>query len=218
MIILVSVNNRVLSEGLKKIINDHFDEAIVRNHYLDPKIEDPDIVLFNSRDQIEFLKEEYQQARFVCLDLGLPKSELACLLFCHNIQGIITPGLDEEMFCKALRAVGSGEIWLDQSHLKAMLTEGRSLPSGGGIRGLSEQDQKIVRMVVAGLKNKEIADRLCLSEPTIKTHLTRIYKTLKVGNRSSLAALAAKTVDVATAGVQTLVSIFLPLVLILPPE
>lgn len=215
MVILVCVNNRVIAEGLRKIIHTHFNSATVRSHYFDHTVEDPDIILFNTIDQIESLKNVYHQAKFVCLDVGMPNSEIAFLLFYHNIHGIIAPGLDEKMFFKALRVVDSGEVWLDQSHLKAMLKESHALPHSGGLRGLSEQDQQIVSMVASGLKNRDIADRLCLSEPTIKAHLTRIYKRLKVSNRSSLAALAAKTVDLATGTINTLVWLSLPLVSIL---
>lgn len=57
---------------------------------------------------------------------------------------------------------------------------------------MSEQDKKIIQLVARGDSNKEIADGLYLSVATVKAHLGRIFKHLKVNNRSQLAALATK--------------------------
>lgn len=193
MKILICVNNLVLTAGVKKIISDNLDGVIIGESLSGEAIEEPDIVLFDSRAKVEQLKLEYPGAKFICFDLGMKETEMACLLFCHGIHGIISPNMDVSMFCKALHSVNSGEIWIEQTHLKALLKKGRSLPSNGGLRELSEKDKTMVRLVAEGLKNKQIADLLCLSEPTVKAHLSRIYKTLQVNNRAELVALSAES-------------------------
>jgi DNA-binding NarL/FixJ family response regulator len=55
---------------------------------------------------------------------------------------------------------------------------------------MSDQDRKIIALITRGQKNSEIAAELCLSEPTIKAHVSRIYKMLNVRNRSQLVTLA----------------------------
>ena len=115
---------------------------------------------------------------------------MACLFLCHEINGIISPKLTIEMFCKALQKVYEGEIWLEQSHVKALLSTERKKVSKDDFHGFSQQDKQMIKLLVEGLHNQEIADQLYLSVPTIKAHLCRIYKSLGVKNRSQLVALA----------------------------
>jgi len=191
--ILICINNLVLSEGVKKIISDNLEGVIIGQSLSGPSVTEPDIVLFDSRERIDQLKQDNPGAKFICFDLGMKEAEMACLLFCHGINGIISPNLDVSMFCKALLSVSSGEIWIEQTHLKALLQKGRSLPAIDSLRGLSEKDRIMVRLVAEGMKNKDIANKLCLSEPTVKAHLSRVYRTLKVNNRAELVALATES-------------------------
>ena len=193
MNIQICINSLVLGQGLKKIITEHLSGVVVNLYFCERDPFPPDIVLFDSRDKLDSLKKEFGDCRFICIDLGLKDSELACLLFCHGIHGIISPGLDVDKFCKALHAVYAGEVWVEQKHLKALLKGERSLPDRKQFKGLSVQDKRIISLVKAGKKNRVIANMLCLSEATVKAHLSRIYRTLKVENRSSLVALAVES-------------------------
>jgi len=190
--VLIYINNLVLARGVKKIISKYLEGVIIGESISGPRLEEPDIVLFDSREKIDQLKLDNPGAKFICIDLGMKDAEVACLLCCHGIDGIISPNLDVNMFCKALLSVHSGDIWIEQTHLKTLLKKGLSLPSSSGLRGLSEKDKKMVRMVADGMKNKDIANQLCLSEPTVKAHLSRIYRTLNVNNRAELASLATE--------------------------
>jgi len=191
----ICVNNRVLSEGLKKIIADHLPGATLGDHWFGPRVDDPALVLFTSLEDILPLKQAYPQAKFICFDHGSPDCDLACLLYCHGVCGIISPQLDIAKFGKALKKVHGGEVWLDQKHLHLLLERGAKMPNQKPFRTLSEQDHRIVQMVASGDTNKEIACKLCLSLPTIKTHLSRIFRSLNVENRSQLAALATKSLN-----------------------
>ena len=70
-----------------------------------------------------------------------------------------------------------------------MQHSGLSLSKEGSFKGLSNQDMRIVDLVVEGRKNKDIATCMCLSESTVKSHVSRIYKKLNVKNRTQLATL-----------------------------
>ncbi|MFP5503499.1 MAG: response regulator transcription factor [Candidatus Sericytochromatia bacterium] len=52
------------------------------------------------------------------------------------------------------------------------------------VEPLTQREREIVALIADGLDNAGIADRLCLSEKTVKNHLTRIYERLKVHNRT----------------------------------
>jgi DNA-binding NarL/FixJ family response regulator len=56
---------------------------------------------------------------------------------------------------------------------------------------LSPQEQRILPLVAEGLTNKEIAQRLELSEKTVKNYLANMYSKLQIGRRSQVAAMYA---------------------------
>jgi len=59
-------------------------------------------------------------------------------------------------------------------------------PQSKRLDGLTEREQEVVRLVSEGLSNKDIADRLCISNITVRHHLTSIFDKLGVSNRQKL--------------------------------
>lgn len=53
-------------------------------------------------------------------------------------------------------------------------------------KGLSKRESEVVMLVVQGLTNKQVADRLCVAEKTVKFHLTNVYKQMKISRRSEI--------------------------------
>ena len=53
-------------------------------------------------------------------------------------------------------------------------------------KGLSRRETEVVVLVLQGLTNKQVADKLCVAEKTIKFHLTNIYKRMKISRRSQI--------------------------------
>ena len=190
MNVQIALSNNLFCEGIKKLIDEGDVNAVLHQGHTSPPDFEAAIVLFDSKKDIRNLIVQHPEAKFVLLDTGLPDLDLACLLLCHHISGIIPQEADQESLCKALKVVHSGEIWIEQKHLKILISKGKELPDGGGVKGLSQQDKRIVEFISRGCKNSEIAESLCLSEPTIKAHISRIYKMLKVKNRVQLACMA----------------------------
>ena len=84
---------------------------------------------------------------------------------------------------------------VQQHYIKVFINKGQLLPDGEGVKELSNQDKKIVALVCRGDKNREIADELCLNEITIKAHVSRIFRTLKVRNRPQLGCPGSRQCD-----------------------
>lgn len=189
MKIFLYVGNRILCDGLKRILSEALPGNILADQYSSP-ISDPDVVLFDAEREAERIKDAFPEAKYICLDLGLNDCEIACLAFYHGIHGIISPRLDIQMFCKAILAVHGGELWFNQDYLKRAIPQQPHVPDFRKYRILSDQDRKIICLLAEGQKNHDIADTLCLSESTVKAHVSRIYKTLNVTNRAQLTRLA----------------------------
>ncbi|SEF44604.1 response regulator transcription factor [Vibrio hangzhouensis] len=190
--ILIIINNHVICEGLRLLLDeDGFDVTTA----LSPKVTSfsPDIVLFDSQQNASEIMDTNPEAKLLFLDTGLKERDLICLLFCYHITGIIAPETNVEMFKKALKVVCDGQIWIDQKHIKSLLLSGGGLSDNNQISEMSSQDKVIVQLITQGNKNKEIAYKMCLSEHTIKAHISRIYKKLNVQNRSQLVCLAMES-------------------------
>ena len=90
----------------------------------------------------------------------------------------------------AIRRVSSGDTWLDPTAATRLVE--RLRPRGGDSTDiaalLTPREQEVLRMVAAGLSNREIRERLVLSEATVKTHVARLL--LKTGSRDRAAAVA----------------------------
>jgi DNA-binding NarL/FixJ family response regulator len=59
-------------------------------------------------------------------------------------------------------------------------------PGKLNLEELTVREQEIAKLIANGLRNKEIADQLYISEVTVKSHLTNIYRKLDVSNRTSM--------------------------------
>ena len=90
--------------------------------------------MFASRDDVQALKESYLDARFIYFDQGTPDNELSCLLYFHGVLGIISTDLSLKNFCKALRRVYQGEVWLSQQHLHLLLKQGMKQAGSNNLR------------------------------------------------------------------------------------
>lgn len=137
-------------------------------------------------------QSQWPDAKMILIDTGLPEEELISLLLHHKFHGVISTDTSPELFSKALQTVSSGQIWIDNDKIRAVLHNQPSQQKPAGRANLSKKEQDIVSFIAQGLKNREIANRLCISEQTVKTHISRIFKKVNVVSRSQLVPLALR--------------------------
>lgn len=116
-------------------------------------------------------------------------------------RGVILKDQVKETILRAIEKVNAGEVWLDEAMLGAMLasipdtqqTSGQKTgPQDAGIESLTKREREIISLVCQGLKNQQIADRLFLSEGTVRNHLTIIYEKVGVSDRFGLIIFASQ--------------------------
>jgi two-component system, NarL family, nitrate/nitrite response regulator NarL len=125
----------------------------------------------------------------VLLDSRKPESILDA--FRAGARGVFNRDSSIEMFCKCIRSVHQGQIWAESADvalvIEALASAPRMrLPTADGLNLLSKRECEVVRCLVQGLTNREIAERMGLSPHTVKNYLFRVFDKLGVSNRTEL--------------------------------
>src|SRR5216683_3933682 len=100
--------------------------------------------------------------------------------------GIVLKHSPTDLLFKSIRKVHAGEIWLDSDTTAAVMQQfapGEDhgpAADNGRARQLSQREREIVTLVAQGFKNKEMAEKMFISEQTVKNHLHNIFDKLGV--------------------------------------
>jgi len=104
---------------------------------------------------------------------------------------VVLKEMAPQLLVQAVRKVHAGEPWLERQSFRRALD--RLLLQETGARQvaglLTSRELELVRLVAHGLRNRAIADRLRISEATVKDHLHNVYEKLNVDGRVALTVL-----------------------------
>jgi two-component system nitrate/nitrite response regulator NarL len=110
-------------------------------------------------------------------------------------MGVVLKDQATDVLIKAIRKVCEGEVWLDRATMGNLLTEmtrksSEVGPDDARIKSLTDREQQVITLIAEGLKNKQIAERLFISETTVTHHLSSIFSKLDVSDRLELVIYA----------------------------
>jgi DNA-binding NarL/FixJ family response regulator len=111
-------------------------------------------------------------------------TELAHQAMQAGVRGFLSTTATPEHFRECLRMAGNGEMWMESS-LAMNLLHNRPI-------SLSKRQSDLVGLLMQGLKNKEIAATLGISEGTVKAYLTTLYEKVGARDRFELALFGLK--------------------------
>ena len=103
-------------------------------------------------------------------------------------RGLVFKRFAIETLMTAIHTVMDGNVWLPPS-LQSVITEQMRAPRAVS---LTRREREITRHVALGLRNAEVAERLGVSEGTVKTHLNNIFQKLGFRDRVELAMYAVR--------------------------
>jgi DNA-binding NarL/FixJ family response regulator len=109
--------------------------------------------------------------------------------------GYLTKDVPPAELIEAVLAVARGEPRIAPAMASRMLAElGRAAPAAppDPLEPLSERERDVLALLAEGLRNREIAERLVISEATVKTHVRHVLEKLRFRNRAEAAAFAAR--------------------------
>jgi two-component system nitrate/nitrite response regulator NarL len=114
----------------------------------------------------------------------------------EGVVGVIFKTQSPELLIKAIEKVNAGEVWLERSMIANVIshlsrnTQPKNSLETDNVNELSERETEIISLIGLGFKNKRIAAQLCISETTVRHHLTSIYSKLGVSDRLELLVYA----------------------------
>jgi DNA-binding NarL/FixJ family response regulator len=123
--------------------------------------------------------------------LDSSKRESILQAFRSGARGIFSRHDSVETLCKCVRTVHQGQVWANTQQVSFAVEALASSPTvravdANGLNLLSKRELEVVRCLAEGLTNREIADRLGLSQHTIKNYLFRVFDKLGVSSRLEL--------------------------------
>ena len=164
-----------------------------------PELRDIDVLLISSNldeqpgrgfEVLRGLRSSHADLKAVVL-MDSSKGETILEAFRSGARGVFSKNDSVDMLSKCLRKVHEGQIWANSQQVAVLV---HALASSHDIRAvdsqgldlLSKREMEVVRSVAQGLSNREIAERLHLSQHTIKNCLFRIFDKLGVSSRVEL--------------------------------
>ena len=122
-----------------------------------------------------------------------PDSGIAEKALHLGAKGIFFQPDPPALVLKGVHALFAGELWAPREVLtNCYLHQAKPAMLAGKAGVLTGREAEILGLIASGVKNEQIADHLCISASTVKTHVYNIYKKINVPNRLQAAFWAAK--------------------------
>jgi DNA-binding NarL/FixJ family response regulator len=141
------------------------------------------------------LREAANNARVLILT-GMSDTESHRRAIRLGAMGVVLKGQPAEVLIKAIKKVYAGEVWVDRATMGSVLHEMTRKnviqrdPDQDKIKTLTDREHQVIALIAEGLKNKQIATRLFISETTVTHHLSSIFSKLEVSDRLELVIYA----------------------------
>jgi len=204
--IAIADDQPIFRDGLRKLLALEEDFRVVAEAQDGKEVldilqrDEPDVLLLDLKmpgldglSTLQRLQAQKTKTRVIVLTASDNEDEyIQAMKF--GTSGIVLKQTATELLIKSIRKVYSGEIWLDSRTTAAVMRQFAS-PADAAAKDrerspLSQREREIVVLVAQGFKNKEIAERMFISEQTVKNHLHNIFDKLGVSDRLELALYA----------------------------
>ena len=204
-------DHSIVRAGLKVMLTANSDIEVVgeaRNRHEAfevVNVEHPDILLVDiqlgKESALDFLEElmSISESKSI-LVTGSTSEEDIHRAIQVGVTGVVFKDEDPDVLIRAIRKVYTGEAWLTRTMMTSALSRFRadrsarlqSDPDSEKIATLTARERQIVALVANGLGRRGIADRLCVSEGTVRNHLSSIFSKLEVSNQLGLVFYAQR--------------------------
>lgn len=208
MAILIATRDSELEQRCRRAASaEHELELVTSAAALNERIaaREPTAVLLDSElldkpleRQVGEIVNHAGQARVIVLTPVFIEDEEIALLKA-GAKGCCRRGVDPDSLQQVLTVTANGGVWVTRSLLPRLVSELRKYvdahrkpvetPANDVLAELTQREREIVRLIVEGASNKEVASSLNISERTVKGHLSNVFQKLGVADRLKLVLL-----------------------------
>jgi len=195
-------DHRILSEGLAMMLGGERDIEVVAlcqnvadaaqvavSQQVDLFLVDLKLQGEEGFDLLEKLHRMEHPARIVILAAQVEAVELIRVVSL-GVSGIILKKSPAGELLRCIRSVASGEAWLEQNHLNALLQELSRPHHEESEQPLTDREKIVLRSLLQGLSNKQIAERMNVRETAVKFLMQTLFRKTGVHARSQLVRVA----------------------------
>ncbi|HXC72581.1 MAG TPA: response regulator transcription factor [Pyrinomonadaceae bacterium] len=166
-------------------------EALERAASAHPDVIILDLVL-GDEDGLSFLPELCQASPTsrVLVLTGVQNPDAHRRAIRRGAMGIVLKEHAADQLLKAIMKVNDGEVWIERSMMGSMIQEFNKPamvdPEIAKIESLTDREREVIALIGEGLKNKQVGERLFISETTVTHHLSSVFSKLEVSDRLEL--------------------------------
>lgn len=203
--VLIADDHTIVREGVKCLLEEGGDIEVIGEatdgyeclnaiSKMNPNVVLLDITMPNldGLKVLQIMKEQEMSTKALILT---GKADMDNLVQAMDMgcDGYILKSADSAALKKAVHSVYNGETYIEPS-LKPMLTETVSNrgTAKDKLNELTRREIDVLKLLAEGLINKEIANRLNISERTVKNHVSNIFKKISVSDRTQAAVFAIR--------------------------
>lgn len=203
--ILIADDHSMVREGLKQLVELEDDIIVVAqagngSEAIEKIIEyKPDVVLLdinmpemNGLEVLAYLRDNEIEANVLILTIH---NEVEYLYKAVEIgvKGYVLKDSESDVLIRAIRSVHDGESYI-QPNMASLLFKKMNNEDANNVQNsrLTKREIEVLKLITEGMLNKEIAHKLCISEKTVKNHVSNIFKKIEVSDRTQAAVFAIK--------------------------
>lgn len=200
-------DHELIREGIKQLLElggdiqvvgqaGNGDDAIEKILYYNPDVVLLDINMpkMNGIDVLRRLKDLGVKSKIIMLTIHKDREYLLEAMKI-GADGYVLKDSDAEGLMRAIRDVKNGKTYIQPSIASLLVEDVNNIDANGDsakIDALTKREYEVLTLIAEGLSNKEIADKLYISEKTVKNHVSNILKKLDVNDRIQAAIFAFK--------------------------
>lgn len=197
-------DHAILRDGLRNLLEVEEDiqvvgeavsgeEAIdkIKECDLDVIIMDINMPNMNGVEVTRIVKKKYPLIKVLILTMH-SHDEFFMAAIREGADGYLLKDAPFDQVIEAVRTVAKGESVIHPAMTKKLLSFHQQKQQDEEEHALTEREMEVIQCLVEGLSNKEIAERLFISDKTVKIHVSKIFKKLNVKSRSQVVIYAVQ--------------------------
>ncbi len=202
--VLLADDHRILREGLRRSLEAQGvdvvgeaadgDEAVELAEELHPEVVLMDVTMpvLDGVEATRRIRQRLPEVRVVMLTMHADEATMARAIRV-GADGYLVKDCSSEEIADTVRLVAAGETAVSRQVAVSMLAEVQAMPAGGAAEEIvSKREEEVLQLIADGCSSAEVAERLFISQKTVKNHLASIYHKLDARDRTQAVLRAVR--------------------------